>query len=136
MKLNYNTLTTKDLEEKVEFIDWSLIPSHLITEGVKTKFGSIPQLQARIWFEDLILKMERRKNKYVPGNTYFYIGDDLYMNILSKYYTVYCSTDKIWSILIRKYLFTDIEAQLFIRNMVNKHFNIKGLEIRPNTNFF
>ncbi len=99
MNIDYNTLTIEQIEEKVEFIDWSLMPSHLITEDVKKSFGSMPQLNARLWFEDLLSKMVIKEDpKEFPNIVFFFIEDKYYMDSY-KSRDLWCSYDRIWSVL-------------------------------------
>ncbi len=130
MTINYNTLTTDGLEEHVEFIDWSLVPSHLITDHIKQTFGLFSKLKARLWLEDLISKMmiKEDQEKY-PNESFFFIEDKWYMDLNLKTGTLWCSYDKIWSFLENKNGFNYNETQSFIKNVVEMCF--KKEEVTP-----
>lgn len=71
MKIDYNTLTEDQLEEWVEFVEWSMVPFHLITPRVIRNFSPVfKELRARIWFEEFVNKCERKDINY------FYILKD------------------------------------------------------------
>ncbi len=63
MEIDYNTLTAEQLEEYAEFVDWSLVPSHLITEEVKKSFGMLKSLKMRLWFDDLFVDIDEELEK-------------------------------------------------------------------------
>ncbi len=130
MKINYNKLTTEQLEEHVEFIDWSLVPSHLITDDVKKLFGSMPQLNARLWFEDLISKMVIKEDKKrYPDYIFFFIGEEYYMDYYLKSKRLHCSFELIWLFLESKVGYDHEDVRLFIKNIVKLYFKKK--EITP-----
>ncbi len=130
MLLNYDTLTIEQLEEHVESVDWSLVPSHLLTEEIKRSFCSLSSLNARLWFENLLSKMEIKKDlKIYPVWVFCFVDDEWHMQLNIKNNELYCSYDKIWSFLRKKYGLNDKETQLFIKNVVEMHF--RNMEVTP-----
>ncbi len=130
MKIDYDNLTFKELEEYVEFIDWSRVPYRLIIEDVKKSFGFLPQLGARIWFEDLLLKMEIKEDLRIYSNSiFFFIENDLYMSFDLETDTLWCHNERIWSILNKKFNFTDSDIISFIENLSEIYF--KNIETTP-----
>ncbi len=135
MIIDYNTLTAEELEKYVEFIDWSMVPPYLITKEIRTKFNSIPQLQARLHLEDLFSKMENKQDqeKY-PDCIFFFIEEDCYMELTLKNGNLWCSFEKIWFDIKEKtgYDFEGIE--LFIKNIFHFYFKFKYRDVNPKQN--
>ncbi len=133
MTINYKTLTVEQIEEHVEFIDWSMVPSYLITDELKTIFKSIPQLQARIWFEDLMSQMVIKEDQVKFQNRiYFFIKDKWCMEYVKSTNCLYCSYYRVWLLLTKKYNFNQLEFKNFIHNLVLLHFK----EIEINSNYY
>ncbi len=130
MIINYDTLTQEQIEEYAEFIDWSTIPSRFLTEEIKNKFNSIPQLNARIWldnlFSQMIIKMDLKE---YPNRIFFFIGDTRYMNLSTKNGQLWCSEDRIWFVLQRRTGYNHDQTQLFIKNVVEHYF--KSIDLTP-----
>ncbi len=61
--IDYNKLTLEQLEEYVEFIDWYVVPSHLVTDDIKKKFGAMKGLKIRLMVEDFFAE-RRAKGLY------------------------------------------------------------------------
>ncbi len=130
MNINYDTLTIEQLEEHVEFVDWSMVPFHLFTEDIKKSFGSISQLQTRLWFDNLLSQMVIKEDqKRFPDRIFFFIGDECPMNLGLKNWSLWCSHDAIWSILEKKFGNNYIDVQTFIKNVVQQYF--KNKEVIP-----
>ncbi len=128
--VDYNTLTAEQIEEYVEFIDWSFVPFHLLTDNVKKLFGSIPRLVARIWLEDLLSQMVVKEDQEkFPDRIFFFIGDECLMNLELKNWSLWCSHDAIWSILEKKIGTEYSKVQSFIKNVMEQHF--KNEEVTP-----
>ncbi len=122
MKIDYRTLTVEQLEEHVEFIDWSIVPSHLLTNEVQDLFKSIQKLRARLWFEDLLSKMVIKKNENtLTRRVFFFFEDKWYMDLNLKNKHLSCSLENIWIILVKEYGFDFLEVQLFIKNIIEQH---------------
>lgn len=83
-KLDYNNLTDEQIEEFVEFLDWSRVPSRFITNDVKKYFGSFPELNLRIWFEDILSKLQPLSGyeEFISGVCY---QDILTKNFLAEF---------------------------------------------------
>lgn len=128
--IDHNSLTEDQLEEWVEFIDWSLVPSSLLTENIKKKFHSFPGLQLRIWFEDLFGSLEIKidREEY-PNRVFFFKGEEIYMELDEKDGNLSCSYKNIWSFFYDKIGRNHNETQRYIKNVVEMHF--KNREVTP-----
>ncbi len=128
MNIDYDILTPEQLEEYAEFIDWSTIPSKLITEEIKTKFKSIPQLSARIWFDDLLSKMVVKKDQQAyPDRIYFFIGEEWYMDLNLTNGDVWCSEERMWLIIRGKTGYSYVETKSFTKNVLEQYFKVKDI---------
>ncbi len=119
MKINYNKLTAEQIEKHVEFIDWSVVPPNLITEELKIKFGSISQLQARLWLEGLLLKMVKYEEQ---NHLVFSAENKWYMDLSKKTGILCCSNINLLLVFENKYKFNYDEAQSYIRNILKMYF--------------
>lgn len=130
MKIDHNTLTEDQLEEFVEFIDWSLVSSSLLTEEVKRKFKDITELQVRLWFEELLNSMEiKMDRKKFPYSIFFFKEGEWYMELDTKNGNLWGSNERIWSTLRRK-TGASIEKMLtLIVEEMKRYFN--GIEVKP-----
>lgn len=130
MKIDYKNFTEEQLEEWVEFIDWSLVPSHLLNEEVRTQFKDIKGLQVRIWFEDLLASLEIKvdKEKY-PDSIFFFLEDKWYMELDQRIGDLWCSYELMWSFIEKKIKYPTWEVQRFIKNIVDNYF--KNLKVNP-----
>lgn len=124
----YENLTADKLEEFVEFVEWPFVPDHLITDELKEKLSCIPKLKLRIWFKEILNCIEMQFEEE-SKNIFFFIGDQFYMYYDNKKVELMCSYSKIWSIFRIKNKINDIEAQYFIKNMMEQHF--KNMVITP-----
>ncbi len=125
--INYRTLTIEELEEYAEFVDWSMVPCSLLTNEVKTKFKSIPQLNARLWFEDLVSKMTIKEDqrKY-PYRFFFFIDYNYFMDLNLRNGELWCSNQNIWILFLKNKIKdkTFSEIKLFIKNIMEQHYDI------------
>ncbi len=124
MNLDYKNLTEDQLEEFVEFVDWSMVPTHLITKEIVNKFSCFNGLLARMWFEDVISKLNIKEDKKRFPNTIFF-----FLNGESKKGYLWCSLEKIWSIFNKKYKFFYPGTQNFIKNTMESY--LKNKEVIP-----
>ncbi len=125
MEINYNTLTSDQLEEYAEFVDWSLVPSKLLTEEMKKTFGSIPILNARLWIDDLLSKMVIKKDQEkLPNIVFFFIGEEWYMELELNNGGLWCNENKMWLIIKKKTRFNYTEIKTFIRNVMKQHLDV------------
>lgn len=71
-KLDYENLTSEQIEEFVEFIDWSKVPIRFITDDVKNSFGAFPGLSLRVWFDDILSNLKPLKGyeEFIDGVCY------------------------------------------------------------------
>lgn len=131
MEINYTTLTEEQIEELVEFINWSRVPSHFITENVRRKFSPIFKgLQIRIWFEDLLSSFQIKVDRRIyPDSIFFFIEGELYMELDIKTGDLWCSYDNMWSVFESKFDCKYDKIQLFIKNVVEMY--IKDMEVTP-----
>lgn len=133
MKLDknfYENLTADKLEEYAEFVDWKLVPDHMITDEVKDKFYSLRLLRVRVWFKTLLNSIEiKSSEEKFPGRLFFFIGEKCYMehNIETK--DLWCSREKIWAIFYEEYHFHYVDIQSFIKIMMKQQFN--DMEVIP-----
>ncbi len=125
-EIDYNTLTEEQLEEHVEFINWSLVPPHLLTKNIRQIFKSVPQMNAKIWFEDLMSKMEIREDQErFPNIVFYFVADEWNMLFSSKNTSLWGSSKFIGQIFIERFNFEKDEARLFFKNEVEHFFKIK-----------
>ncbi len=128
--IDYNTLTEEQLEEYAEFVDWSLVPVHLLTEDINKLFDFFPHLKIRLWFEDLLSKMDIKEDqeKY-PNELFFFVGNDWFMDLSLKSGDLWFSDYYIWSVFEKKHGFSYSETQMFIKNVIEMHF--KNMTVTP-----
>lgn len=134
----YNTLAEDQLEEFVEFVDWSMVPYRLLTEDIRKKFKDIQKLQARIWFEELLNSLEIKidEEKY-PGHIFFFMQDEWHMDLNEETENLWCSDGKIWSVFESKIGRNYNKIQLFIKNIIESCFtNIKATPFREQDHFY
>ncbi len=130
MRINYNKLTAESLEEYVEFIDWSIIPYHLLTEDVRKLFGSIPQLKARLWFEDLLSKMAVKENEKVfPDCVFFIIENECFIELNFRKKDFWFSLDSIWYVLEYKFYYNYEYTHFFLKNVMKQYYEKIELEL-------
>ncbi len=80
MNINYETLTAEQIEEHAEFVDWSIMPSHLLTTDIKKRFKDIKKLRARMILEDILSIMTIKADiKKFPNTIFFFVDNELYM---------------------------------------------------------
>ncbi len=135
MEIDYDTLTAEGLEEHVEFIDWSMVPSHLITNEVKRSFKTLKGIKARIWFEDLLTKMVIKEDKKIFSEyIFFFIEDEYYMSFNTEKNIIRCSKEYVWSKIAAELDEEYIYTNNFIRNIFRQKFKFKKIEVLPINN--
>ncbi len=138
MTIDYDTLTTETIDEYAEFINWSLVPSHLITDEVKKNFEFFPTLRARVWFDDILHKMVIKKDqKRYPNKIFFFVDDEYFMDFDFECNTIWCSYQNFWSIFNAKSnIKDDSEISNIIKNLVEQHFKTSIIKYtRPSSLF-
>ncbi len=121
--LYYDALTSEEIEAQIEQVDWFMIPLHLITEELKTKFGSMPKLKARLWFEDILSKMIIKEDQELyPKQFFFFIDDKFYMQFSSSNGRLWCYYDYFWIVFRKKYFLNDGEIRNLIETVMKQHF--------------
>ncbi len=132
MTIDYNTLTSEQLEEHVELIDWSLVPSKMITEEIKKSFGSMPQLRVRLWLDDLLSKMVMKvdQERY-PHHTFLFIGERIYIDLFLGQGRSWCSYEEIWFPIRKTLKFEYAEIEFFIKNVVEIHLKKTYQKMNP-----
>ncbi len=128
MTINYDTLTVEGLEEHVEHVDWSLVPSHLFTEDVKKSFGFMHKLQVRIWIEDLLSQMviKEDQEKY-PKQLFFFKDEEWHMHLNLKNGSLWCKYSTTLYILETKFYLQHFEGKKILKNTINSHFKDKKI---------
>lgn len=118
----YNTLTEDQLEEWVEFIDWSMAPYRLLVDDIRKKFKDIPKLQVRLWFEETLrsLRVKVHKGKY-SNTIVFSKGLSSLMDLDLDSGVLWCSYRKIWEPLENKKGRNYGETQSFIKNILEMY---------------
>ena len=66
-------------------------------------------------------------NKKYPNIIFYFKDDKFYFEYDTKNGYFYCNYDKVWSVFETKYSMRYNEIQLFIKDMVRKHFKFKGV---------
>lgn len=111
----YKNLTSDKLEEYIEFVEWPLVPIHLITEEFKIKFSSFKEVVAIFWFKELLTSLDRKEFEDV---FFFYKGEKCYMTYDVDSEFLWCLNEEIWSV-IKKFGF---DAHFFVKNLAEKIF--------------
>ncbi len=129
MEIDYNTLSVEELEEHVEFIDWSMIPSRLLTDEVRKTFRTLPQFKVRIWIEDLLVQMVIKEDQEkFPDKLFFFIEDRCFFELNFTNGQLWCSVERIWSILEKDHKFNFFEILSFLKNVMDQY--LKDLEVQ------
>ncbi len=125
-KINYSNLTVEQIEEYVEFIDWSKISKELFTDEIKQKFGSFPQVRLRIWFEDLLDKIQipNKHEKFII-NVFYCKDNEGYLEFDKKSRQLFCSKQKVWKEFEK--IFPGANSTM-IKNYVRRLYIIKSQE--------
>lgn len=93
MKIEYDKLTEEQLEEFVEFIDWTLVPTYLLTEEIEKKFSCFPQAKARIWFERFYSELRILKS---GNHMFFFQGREMVMDLNLEDGVLFCDNHRMW----------------------------------------
>lgn len=64
------------------------------------------------------------RNYYYSSSIYFKTGDRIYMRYDTKNGNLWCEYINIWSVLLHKYLCSNLEISELIRGMVEQHFKL------------
>ncbi len=139
----YENLTTEKLEEYAEFVDWTLVPIHLITEDLRHKFYCFPLFGTIIWFRELINSFDIRTLKSFTNRKFYFIkGKYAYMEYDTETCKLWCSDYHIWSVFTGNYKVSHEEIEEIIKKIVDRHlkivgnsdktFNDNGLNIKEN----
>lgn len=122
MGIDYENITPEQVEENIEFIDWVIIPDHLITNEIKDKFSSFPALKARMWFKEILNSLEIKiDEKEYPNNIYFFSGEKCIVDYNIKNGDFWISDQYIWSVFRINFGFNFAETQRIITIMVEQH---------------
>lgn len=130
MGIEYDKLTADQLEEWAELIDWSMVPSHLLTPRMAKNFSPVfNDLKARIWLEELLNSLELKiyELKY-PHLLSFSKEGNLYMELDITTGELWCSSTRMWSVFEEKFYYEYDEIQKFIKNVVESRF--KNMKIK------
>lgn len=75
----YLSPTAEQIEEYIEFIDWSLMPINRIPKETKEKFSWLNSLGMIIWLQDILSSCDVLENKTeFPNRVFFFRNDKLY----------------------------------------------------------
>lgn len=125
----YENITSEQIEENVEFIDWLMVPEYLITEEIKTKFSSINTLRAMIWFKDVLNHIEFKKDveKYTETSLFLFLGRELYMCFDEENNRLFCIEERICKVLKDEYGYDytkdEEEIKRLVKFLVEQKFN-------------
>lgn len=130
MKISHDNLTKDQLEEWVEFIDWSKIPSRLLTEDIRKKFKDLSGLQVRMYLEDFLNSLEVKidKRKY-PDYIFFFRKGKWCIYFDKTNGTVGCSEEHMWTIIGSKLKYRLDQIREFIQNVLEQY--IQNKEVSP-----
>lgn len=80
------------------------------------------------YFKELLnyLTIKEDKVKY-PGYIFYFKDDQCYFQYNKKTGNFHCNFNKVWLIFEKKYHMKHGDIQIFIKNMVEEHFKLKGL---------
>lgn len=119
----YVNINASQLEEFIEFIDWTIVPKHLLTEKLVNKFHCIKDIEARIWFEQLLNSMHKRASIEFPDKLFFFNGEKYCMEInISKNNLIYSESEVY--LKFKDFGFSQYKAAKFIQSMVKRYFNL------------
>lgn len=117
----YKNLTEDQIEEWLEIIDWSIIPSYLITESLKKKFQSFPDLQLRIWFEEILDSIEIHNEASFSDPVSLKKDGNLYMEFDKNKENLWCSYDYVWVNFNKVFGDNIFKFARFIKNILKQH---------------
>lgn len=125
----YDNPTPEQIEENIEFIDWSIMPLHLITQDIRDKFSAYGKLRMVIWLQEIFDTYEVKEHKTAFPDTIFFFKDNkCYVEfdrggiIRFTYKEVFYVMDKVFGTYPR-------ESGLIIKNIVNFHFGIENVSV-------
>ena len=78
-------------------------------------------------FLDLMEGMERKVDPGDPHKTLWYKDDGWYFQQDEKNGILWCQTDRVWSFFKTNYLSYYVETQSIIRNLMERHYKLRGL---------
>ncbi len=115
--------TAEQIEEYIEFIDWSLMPINRIPKETKEKFSDVKQLQLIIWMQEIFDTYEIKENKITFPDSLFFFKDRICYIELDKKGIIRLSYDGILNIIDNTFTFDLVNiACPIIANLVNHHF--------------
>lgn len=123
----YENPTTEQIEENIEFIDWSIMPLNLITEDIKEKFSGVRILAAIIWLQDILNFYEVKRDEESFPNTAFYFKDNRCCiefdrkTIKLDYRTILLFMKTTFGIDLKE------EAVPIIKNIARHHFGLSNI---------
>lgn len=75
-KAFYDNTTIEQIEEYIEFVDWSLVPLNLITEEFILKFSDIKIVKIIVWMQDILYSCEIKHDQMPFINTTLLLRDE------------------------------------------------------------
>ena len=81
------------------------------------------------WFKHLLNQLKEETNPKYSNYIFFVKDKEIYMEYNEKYGYLWCSYDKIWSVFESEFGMNYEETQEFIKDMVEEHYNLRGLTL-------
>lgn len=120
----YVNMNEAQLEEYIEFVDWTIVPKDLLTEKLVNKFPSIIDLRARIWFEQLLNSMTERTSREYPDKFFFFKEGKYCMDLNVSKNTLIYSDSEVYLNFLNKFGFNEYKASIFVKAIAKRYFNM------------
>lgn len=126
----YDNPTDEQIEENIEFIDWTIVPINLITQDIKDKFSDFRELQLIIWLQDILDTCEVMKNNSEFPNAIFFFRD---RNCLIEFYKgeiMQISYEEIITAIVLKFNLELLGTAFpIISNVAKYHFGKENIKV-------
>ncbi len=130
-KESYDTLTVEQLEENIEFLDWTLVPRKMFTHELQAKFSCVSKLRARVWFDRILDQITAKAlEEKCPDIIFLFIDKRCYMHLNKYTGELFCSQTLIWSYFIEDFKMGYDGTYLFIKDMMERYLQV--MEIPSN----
>lgn len=122
MIVDHEKLTAAELEEKIEFIDFSLVPERLITQKLADKFPTFLEIKSRITLDRSFKNISHCETK--PYEIFFFDKKGKWqMTLHLNSGSLLCSED-LWDPVYSSLISRDLnnpydKTQMYIRNAFN-----------------
>lgn len=102
----YDNPTVEQIEENIEFIDWSLMPLNLITQDIKDMFSTIPGLEVVKLLQNIFDTYETMENNDTYPNTVFFLrGNKCYASFDRKNGKINFNYKEVYVVMQKKFGF-------------------------------